>query len=116
LAFFGKLEVGNFSEIGISVFWQIRDLAFLRILGCVRFRPFSHSVHVGIVHDTTFGTLSPTCVSWAVTSLSTGRNPDDVFLSIDGFAQLRQFSRSVHVGIVPDTTFGTLSPTCVSWR
>ena len=114
MAFFGKLEVGNFSEIGMSVFWQIRDLAFLRLLGCVRFRQFSHYVHVGIVPDTTFGTLSPTCVSWAVISLSTGRNPDDVVLAIDGFAWFRQFSRSVNVGIVPDTTFGTLSPTCVS--
>ena len=107
--------IGIFGKVGGWQFFGNRYERFLvnsgffifTDLGCVRFRQFSRSNNVGIVHDTTFGTLSPTCVSWGGTSLSTGRNLDDVVLSIDGFAWLRQFSRSVNVGIVRDTTFGT---------
>ena len=106
MAIFGNRYERFLANSGFGIFTDLR---------CVRFCQFSRSVNVGIVRDTTFGTLSPTCVLWSVISLSTGRNLDDVVLSIDSCVWFRQFSRSVNVGIVHDTTFGTLSPTCISW-
>ena len=67
LAIFGNRYERFLANSGFGIFTDLR---------CVRLRQFSRSVNVGIVRDTTFGTLSPTCVLWSVISLSTGRNLD----------------------------------------